>query len=440
MSTGFLWFDPRSKPLSTSGQPQAGCYACFFLTGTTTPANVYADGPLTTPLSQPTPGSVNPSAGTVADGNGRLPAIYLNPNVVYRVQLYSASGVMLEDTDPFFVPGSPNVTFGDGTAAAPGIAFTNHTSTGLYVPGANMLGFATDGIAAGAIDANQAWSIPAASGENTLTVTGNAGFYAESLIGSASSGNSFGLEISAGTTSADTALLVQNQAAGATFLQINGDGSGQLGPNSTNKLSWDTNGAFTIAAPAAGTGLVVNGLANSNAVLINGSTTSGQGYGLRVQGGSTSADWCARFLNQASSADFLLVQGDGQVYIKEPPAASTGNFTGVGHQVGYIDTPQRSISASSSIGFTDRGKQIFLSGGSGQTLTIPANGSVALPIGTTVLVVNQSANNWSIAITTDTLTLFPAGSTGTRTLATNGIATLLKTGATSWVCFGTNLS
>lgn len=103
--TGILFNDPQVKPLSTVGQPQAGCYYCFFLTGTTTPSNVYADGLLTTPLSQPTPGSVNPTGGTVADSAGRFVPIYLNPAIVYRAQLYNAAGSKLEDTDPYVVAG-----------------------------------------------------------------------------------------------------------------------------------------------------------------------------------------------------------------------------------------------------------------------------------------------------------------------------------------------
>jgi hypothetical protein len=104
--TGVLFADPRVKPLSTAGLQQAGCYLCFFLTGTTSPQNVYADGLLSTPLSQPTPGSVNPTGGTVADSAGRFVAIYLNPSLTYRVQMYSAVGVLLEDTDPYVVPTS----------------------------------------------------------------------------------------------------------------------------------------------------------------------------------------------------------------------------------------------------------------------------------------------------------------------------------------------
>lgn len=103
--TGILFADPQAKPLSTTGLPQAAAYYLFFLTGTTTPANVYADGALTTPLSQ-TPGATQPSC--TADSAGRFNPIYLNPTTTYRVQLFSAINVKLEDTDPYVVPGIAN--------------------------------------------------------------------------------------------------------------------------------------------------------------------------------------------------------------------------------------------------------------------------------------------------------------------------------------------
>jgi hypothetical protein len=46
----------------------------------------------------------------------------------------------------------------------------------------------------------------------------------------------------------------------------------------------------------------------------------------------------------------------------------------------------------------------------------------------------------SIAITSDTMTLAGTASTGTRTLAVNGIATALKLASTSWLISGTGLA
>lgn len=57
---------------------------------------------------------------------------------------------------------------------------------------------------------------------------------------------------------------------------------------------------------------------------------------------------------------------------------------------------------------------------------------MAYPIGTTITFVNQ-INTVTIAITSDTMTLAGAGTTGSRTLAANGIATALKIASTSWI-------
>jgi hypothetical protein len=223
MSTGVLFYPPQSQPLSSVGALQGGMYACFFATGTTTPQTVYSNGTLATPLSQPTAGSVNPSAGTVANSAGVLPVIFLNPTLVYRVQLYTAAGVLISDTDPVFWPGTSS-SFSPGTAGAPGISFSTATTTGLYVPAANSLGFATNGLAAGSISSAQAWSIPAAVGANTLTVTGPANFYAGVFTANATSGQSLGVNIAGGTTSADSALLVKDVTSAKTYLNVRGDG------------------------------------------------------------------------------------------------------------------------------------------------------------------------------------------------------------------------
>jgi hypothetical protein len=76
-----------------------------------------------------------------------------------------------------------------------------------------------------------------------------------------------------------------------------------------------------------------------------------------------------------------------------------------------------------------------------RTFTIPANSSVAFPTGTAITFVNQSgAGVMTISITTDTMRLAGAGTTGSRTLAANGIATALKITSTEWIISGTGLT
>lgn len=78
---------------------------------------------------------------------------------------------------------------------------------------------------------------------------------------------------------------------------------------------------------------------------------------------------------------------------------------------------------------------------SARTFTIPANGSVAYPLGTQLMVINENgAGVVTIAITTDTMRLAGAGTTGSRSLAANGIARATKITSTSWIIEGTGLT
>ncbi len=107
--------------------------------------------------------------------------------------------------------------------------------------------------------------------------------------------------------------------------------------------------------------------------------------------------------------------------------------------VGYREAPQVSKTDNYTLVLADRGKSILMNGTS-KTLTIPANGAVAFPVGTVIIIVNVNSSALSIAITTDTLTLANSTTTGTRTLAQNGLATCVKIAATSWLISGAGLT
>ena len=73
--------------------------------------------------------------------------------------------------------------------------------------------------------------------------------------------------------------------------------------------------------------------------------------------------------------------------------------------------------------------------------TIPANGSVAYPVGTQLVGFNQDAAGViSVLITTDTMRLAGAGTTGTRTLAANGYFVVTKLASTEWQIAGVGLT
>jgi hypothetical protein len=110
-------------------------------------------------------------------------------------------------------------------------------------------------------------------------------------------------------------------------------------------------------------------------------------------------------------------------------------------EVGYLNIPQNSQSADYTAVIADRAKHLFhpVGDNNARTFTIPANGSVPFALGTAITFVNK-INVLSIAITTDTLTWAEDGTTGTRSLAANGIATALKITTTEWLISGTGLS
>jgi hypothetical protein len=74
-----------------------------------------------------------------------------------------------------------------------------------------------------------------------------------------------------------------------------------------------------------------------------------------------------------------------------------------------------------------------------RTFTIDSNANVAYPLYTVLTFIN-SINTVTIAITSDTLTLAGTASTGSRTLAVNGVATAVKVGTTSWIISGPGLT
>ncbi len=92
--TGTLLTQPVIRAVDAGGLPLPGARMQFFATGTTTPAPVYSTASLTTPLANP----------VTADSGGLFAPIYLDPSVVYRMQLLSAAGNLVRDVDPVNTP------------------------------------------------------------------------------------------------------------------------------------------------------------------------------------------------------------------------------------------------------------------------------------------------------------------------------------------------
>lgn len=109
----------------------------------------------------------------------------------------------------------------------------------------------------------------------------------------------------------------------------------------------------------------------------------------------------------------------------------------------YSNIPQNSQSAAYTLVLADAQKHIYHPSAdtTARTWTIPANASVAFPVGTAVTFVNDTSGGViTISITSDTLVLAGTGSTGDRSLAANGVATAIKITSTRWIISGTGLT
>jgi hypothetical protein len=147
-------------------------------------------------------------------------------------------------------------------------------------------------------------------------------------------------------------------------------------------------------------------------------------------------------IGASDSTERLRIDSAGNVSIANTitagsvVAGTTANSTS---GIGYMGMPQNLNPTTYTLAASDAGKHIYYTT-SGQTLTIPANATLALPIGFSCVVVNAAAVTTTIAITTDTLIFAGTGTTGSRTLAPYGMATLLKITSNSWMVTGNGLS
>lgn len=155
----------------------------------------------------------------------------------------------------------------------------------------------------------------------------------------------------------------------------------------------------------------------------------------------TSAEW--------TSADPVLAEGElginldsGLYKVGDGSSAWSALSYAAGTGDGYLNIPQNSQSGNYTTVMADSGKHLLhpSGAGAGDTFTIDSNANVAFELGTAITFVNLASDDVSIAITSDTLIWAQDGTTGTRTLAENGIATALKVGTTTWLISGTGLS
>lgn len=285
-------------------------------------------------------------------------------------------------------------------------AFTGVTCTSFSNTGNTTLGNA----AVDTVTVNAAtWTFA-----NSTAIGGNLTF---------SGGITFAGNVTFGDAAGDTVTLVGNTVAlpaGTTTFSTG-----------TANFSIGLQLAGSSVISAASTNTLTNktiDTAGSNTIKINGNTltaSAGTGTLLLPNATTTLIGW-----NTTDSLTNKTLVGLASSSTVLDEASNAYPF-------GYRELPQNARSSAYVLVVSDRGKHISITTGG---VTIPANATVAFPIGTTIGVFNNSATAQNIAITTDELKLAGTTSTGTRTLAGWGLASLLKVGTTTWVISGTGVT
>ncbi len=211
--------------------------------------------------------------------------------------------------------------------------------------------------------------------------TGNTGGTGNTgLTGNTGTGNTGGTGATGNTGNTGNTGLTGNTGAGDTGAT---GSTGATGPG----------GGAT--GPTGGTG-------GTGATGLTGNTGATGATGATGTTGATGATGTLGAITENShSADYTTVLGDAETFLLHPTADVTA-----------------------------------------RTFTIDNNNNVAYPVGTVLTFVNEhGAGLLSIAIAaSDVMRLAGTGTTGTRILAADGIATALKLTTTEWLISGTGLS
>ena len=376
-------------------------------------------------------GNISGSAGSVA--NALTLGTYLTGTsfngsaavtaTVDATSANTASKVVARDV-------SGNFSAGTITATLSGAATSATTATNIAGGAANQIPYQTG---AGATS-----FITAASGTNyVLNYTGSAfSWVAGTISGVALGSNLNALTLGTyltGTSyngSATVTAAVDATSANTASKVVARDASGNFSAGTITAALTGNATTATTATNVSGTVAVANGGTGATSASITAFNNI-TGYTAAGATGTTST-------NLVFSTSPTLVTP----LLGTPTSGILSNCTVDGtDSVGFRNVPQNAQTGSYTLVLADSGKHIYHAVAAGAaTYTIPANSSVAYPIGTALSFVNLSTTSISIAITTDTMYLGGTGTTGTRTLANYGTATALKVTSTVWIITGSALT
>jgi hypothetical protein len=215
--------------------------------------------------------------------------------------------------------------------------------------------------------------------------------------------------------------LIYSGTTWDVFAQVGGAGAGVVsvagGGTGVSTLTGYVKGSGTSPFTASAT-IPTSDLTGTLAIANGGTGATTAGAALTALGAAASG----------ANTDITALDQDVAITATGTIAADT---------IGYRGLPQNSQTASYTLALSDQGKMINTTTGG---VVIPANGSVAFPVGAAISIFNNSGSNQTISITTDTLRLAGTATTGSRTLAQYGLATVVKVTSTVWAISGAGVT
>jgi hypothetical protein len=149
------------------------------------------------------------------------------------------------------------------------------------------------------------------------------------------------LTVASGIPSWATPAASANPTGTIGLAAVNGTAATWMTSDSAPKLSQTISPTMTgnwVFTPTSGAGPAFNGTANNYAATFVASSTSGQSYGPKISAGTTSADSAFQVTNQAATANYLQVRGDGLLTIGGGTVLTAATPTVSAGQVGFGST------------------------------------------------------------------------------------------------------